>query len=170
MRLLGAVLAGGKSSRFGSDKALARHQGVALIDHVINALAREAGAVVVVGRDYPNMTGIPDWPNPGLGPLGGLCAALRHAAATGYNHVLTAGCDLPNLPPDLARSLSPAPAYALGQPTIGLWPTTLASALGDHILAGNRSVHGWAEACYAHAIDLGKLANINTAADLAALR
>jgi molybdopterin-guanine dinucleotide biosynthesis protein A len=169
VRLLGAVLAGGRSSRFGSDKALALHDGRALIDHVIAALSRESDSIVIVGRDWPGLAHIPDFPTAGLGPLGGLCAALHHAAANGFDHVLSAGCDLPSLPANLVASLLPAPAHALNQPTIGLWPTSLATALDAHIASGQRSLHGWAAACGARAVDVGPLPNINTPGDLSNL-
>ncbi len=164
--ILGAVLAGGFSSRFGSDKALAIVAGRPLIEHAIAALAAECDAVIVVGRDWPGLTSVADLPGPGLGPLGGLCAALHHAAANGYSAVITSGCDLAAIPPNLATSLSPGPAYALDQPTLGLWPAGLAPALDTHIAAGNRSLHGWTARCDARAIDLGAIANINTPADL----
>ena len=45
MKLLGAILAGGRSSRFGSDKAFALLNGKPLIDHVIAALAAQTDAV-----------------------------------------------------------------------------------------------------------------------------
>ncbi|WP_426163213.1 molybdenum cofactor guanylyltransferase [Sandarakinorhabdus sp. DWP1-3-1] len=169
MKILGAVLAGGRSSRFGSDKALAPFDGRPLIDHVIAALAAQADTVVVIGRDWPRQPHIHDRPAPGLGPLGGLCAALHHAAATGHDAVLAAGCDLPRLPADLGAALAPGPAHVLGQPTVGLWPSTLAAALDAHLAGGGRSLHGWAAHCNARVVDLGPLPNINTPADLRAL-
>ncbi len=169
MKLLGAVLAGGAARRFGSDKALALFDGKPLIDHVLAALASETEAQIVTGRDWPAGTGIPDRPAPGLGPLGGLNAALRHATAHGFDAVLCAGCDLPALPAGLAARLAPGPAYVIGQPTIGLWPVALAPLLAAHLDSGGRSLHGWATAAHARGIDIGTLPNINTPADLARL-
>ena len=48
--ILGAIMAGGAASRFGSDKALALFEGRPLIDHVAQALADQAAAVIVVGH------------------------------------------------------------------------------------------------------------------------
>ena len=51
MSRLGAVIAGGRSSRFGSDKAMALWQGRPLIDHAIDRLVMNAqlmGADAVV--------------------------------------------------------------------------------------------------------------------------
>ena len=67
MRILGAILGGGQSSRFGSDKALALHQGRALIDHALEALRPHVSALVVVGRDWQGVARVDDLPEPGLG-------------------------------------------------------------------------------------------------------
>src|SRR3954464_15142116 len=78
-RLLGVVLAGGQARRFGRDKALATLAGMALLDHAANALRPVVEEIAVVGRDSSTYVSIADWPATGLGPLGGLCGALRHA-------------------------------------------------------------------------------------------
>ena len=49
MKLLGLILAGGQSSRFGSDKAAALHQGRPLINHVADALRPHVDALAVAG-------------------------------------------------------------------------------------------------------------------------
>ena len=49
--ILGAVLAGGLSTRFGSDKALAELDGHTLIARAVDALSGWCEYVVVVGRD-----------------------------------------------------------------------------------------------------------------------
>ncbi len=124
-------------------------------------------ALVVVGREYPGEVSIPDRPAARLGPLGGLAAALAHAAANGFDSVLTSGCDLPDLPLDLGRRLGEAPAVAAGQPLLGLWPAGLAETLDAHLAAGgDRSLRGWAAACGAREIDLGSFRNINFISDL----
>jgi molybdenum cofactor guanylyltransferase len=50
-RILGVVLAGGQSTRFGSDKALAEYQGHTLIARAVDALSGWCEYVVVVGRE-----------------------------------------------------------------------------------------------------------------------
>jgi molybdopterin-guanine dinucleotide biosynthesis protein A len=99
----GAVLAGGASRRFGSDKCLHVYRGTTLLQH---ALAGLAGAErrLVVGRDATESPGarwIPD-ARPGLGPVGGLHAAL---AAAEHAWVALVGCDMPFVTPDLWRAL-----------------------------------------------------------------
>lgn len=167
MRLLGAVLAGGRSSRFGSDKALAMLDGRPLIRHVIDALAAQVTAVAVVGRDWPGCARIEDWPLPGLGPLGALAGALGYAADHGFDAVLSAGCDMPGLPADLAQRLGRGPSVAAGHWLVGCWPTVLADSLRDRLRrGGDRSMRGWAATCDARIVDCGTLRDINVVGTL----
>ncbi|MGI4879557.1 MAG: molybdenum cofactor guanylyltransferase [Janthinobacterium lividum] len=167
MSVLGAVLAGGASRRFGSDKALAEWRGLPLIAHVIDRLRPQVGALVVVGRDHPGEVSIPDRPLPGLGPLGGLNAALHHARDAGFDAVLTSGCDLPRLPRDLREELGAGPAYVAGQPLLGLWPAELAPLLDLHLRSSaDRSLRGWIALVGARAVDLGTVLNVNRPDDL----
>lgn len=168
--ILGAVLAGGKASRFGSDKALAELAGHSLLTHAADALSAWCEKVVVVGREEAPAPTLPDWPRAGMGPLGGIAAALHLANDEGYEAVLTCGVDSLGLPDDLAERLSPPPAYVADQPVIGLWPAS-ASARLDAILEGEgrHSLRAFAEAVGARAVALpSAIANINTPADLAA--
>ena len=169
--ILGAVLAGGQSRRFGSDKALALLDGRPLLEHAIAVLTGQCGAVVVAGRDTAPVQTLPDWPAPGMGPLAGLAAALRHAALQGFDAVLSCAVDSAGLGSTLLADLSPAPAYVADQPVIGLWPASSLGAI-EAILAGNgrHSMRAFAEAIGARQVQLAvKPANINTPADLAAL-
>jgi molybdopterin-guanine dinucleotide biosynthesis protein A len=167
--ILGAILAGGQARRFGSDKAQALYEGARLIDRVADALAAQCAAVVVCGREEPGFACIPDWPEAGLGPLGGLAAALRHAEASGFAHVLSAGVDVPDLPHDLAATLSgEGAAIVESQPVVGLWPAAAASALADFIAGGGRSLYRFADHVGARRIDLpAALMNVNRPEDLA---
>lgn len=169
---LGVVLAGGLSTRFGSDKALAMLDGRTLIDHALAALGRETSDLAVAGRDHPGTPAIPDRPGPGLGPLGGLCGTLHHARAAGYDQVLSCGVDCVALPAGLIGLLGRAPAYLAAQPVIGLWPVQAADAL-DHFIAADprRSVRGFAAAIGAVAVESDFVpANVNRPEDLACIR
>lgn len=169
MSRLGAIFAGGEGRRFGGDKAAAHAHGVALIERVAHALDPQCDRLVVVGRDWPGLARVEDRPLPGLGPLGALAGALAYAFEQGFDDVLTSGCDLPDMPGDLAAWLATAPAVIAGQPLIGLWPATSAAAIAGWLEAsGDRSMRGWisrsgaAEISYPRAI-----ANINTKDELA---
>jgi molybdopterin-guanine dinucleotide biosynthesis protein A len=134
-QVLGAILAGGRSSRFGSDKALAEFRGKPLLAHVLDAMAPQVDACVVVGRDWPDLLRIDDRPGPGFGPLGGVCAALHHAARTGHARVLVSPCDILFLPDDAVHKLAPPPSVVRGQRLIGLWPADLADQLQGFLLS-----------------------------------
>lgn len=129
MRTLGAILAGGRSSRFGSDKAAAMLAGETLLDHAIAALRPHCDALIVVGGARAGVDAIADWPRPDMGPLGGIAGGLHHAAAEGFDQMLTAPLDCIRLPSDLRALLEPAPAFLASQPVIGLWPVDGIDAL-----------------------------------------
>ncbi|PXA92942.1 molybdenum cofactor guanylyltransferase, partial [Nostoc sp. 3335mG] len=63
-RVLGAILAGGQSSRFGSDKALAELDGRILIDRVASAIQPQVDGLIVVGRIHPGLEAVADRPKP----------------------------------------------------------------------------------------------------------
>jgi molybdenum cofactor guanylyltransferase len=165
-RILGVVLAGGRSRRFGSDKALALLEGRRLIDHAIDALAAQCATVAVLGRPWQRGLALADRPACGIGPLAGLAAALHHAAGHGFASVLCVACDTVGLPADLAVLLGDAPAVADGQWTIGHWPAGCAPMIDAHIAAGGRSLAGWARHAGARCVVLPPMRNINTPADL----
>ncbi|MGH6694275.1 molybdenum cofactor guanylyltransferase [Sphingopyxis sp.] len=163
MRTLGAVLAGGRSSRFGSDKALAMLGGRTLLDHASAALRPHCDAVVVVGRDE-----IADWPRPGMGPLGGIAGAFIHAADQGFDQVLTAPVDCLRLPDDLRTLLEPSPAFIETQPVIGLWPVASVDDLRAILEDGrDLAVRAYARRIGARAVFSDFVPpNINSVADL----
>ncbi len=173
MRVLGAVLAGGRSRRFGSDKALARYAGRTLLDHALHALGGQVDAVIVCGRAVDGLCCVDDCPRPGLGPLAGLNAALAYGGAWGFDAVCSIGCDTPVLPDGLVRTLMAqgCPAVVAHLPVIGLWPVTLAARL-DRFLeeSDDRSVRRWARICGAAALSLDSvIPNINRSEDLESL-
>ncbi len=112
---IGAVLCGGRSSRFGSDKALADVGGRALGQTVVDAL-RSGGVdpVVAIGGSAGPSIGIPTVPDirPGDGPLAGLATALLWAKT---GPVLVVPCDLVLLQ---AADVSAVVATASMNPTV----------------------------------------------------
>ena len=165
MRLLGAVLAGGQSRRFGSDKAMALLEGRPLIEHAIATLVPFTDRVIIIGRE----DGIPDRPRGGHGPLAGINAAIHYALRFDYDAVLTTGCDVPALPRGLGELLAGG-GYVAEMPIVGLWPTALALHLDSWLKGdGDRSVRGWADAAGVRRVTLGApVVNLNTPGDLAA--
>lgn len=166
MRILGSVIAGGKSRRFGSDKALHPYEGVPLLEYVVTTLGRQTDAVVVCGRDDRGQVSLPDRPEPGQGPLAGLNAALHHAADHGFDAVLSVPVDTVPLPENLLEILGSPPAVLTEQYLIGVWPASLAPRLEEHLAIGKRAVMSWIEASGCRLVDDHGLAlrNLNTPA------
>lgn len=171
MKTLGVVLAGGRSRRFGSDKAEAMLEGHRLLDHALAAMSAHCEQVAVVGRVQAKVLSIADRPGPGLGPLGGLAGALHYALAHGFDRVLSAPVDCTMLPPDIIALLQPAPAFLEGSPVIGLWPASAYDAVAQMLRdGGDRSVRAFARAIGARAVRCDVMPpNINTREDLAEL-
>ena len=172
LKILGAVIAGGRSRRFGSDKAEALLEGRSLLDHAIAGLSAQTEAVVICGRGVPGFICLSDRPVGNLGPLGGLAAALNHAATHGFDGVLTSACDTPDVPLDLAALAGPDAAVVIGQPLFGYWPARLSAELDDYLsISDSRAVGDWVAWSGARRIARpASLANINTPGDLAALK
>ncbi|MEE8331723.1 MAG: molybdenum cofactor guanylyltransferase [Acidimicrobiia bacterium] len=99
------ILAGGASSRFGSDKARAELAGVPLIVRVVSGLSAVVGPATVVAAvpnayDDLGLSTIGDLV-PGQGPLGGLVTALGDAGGP----VFLAACDLREPRADWAEAI-----------------------------------------------------------------
>ena len=165
--ILGAVLIGGQSSRFGSDKARAEWNGRALAEHAAALVGQFVDQVVTIGGEGL----VPDMPRTGLGPLGGIAGALDYAAGHGFASVLTIGCDMPRVPSELLTALlRRAPAYCSDAPVLGHWSAALGAQLMAWVEGEDRSVRGWAQAIGALPIASPvPLGNINTRAELEAL-
>ena len=100
----GFVLAGGASSRMGTDKALVKLGGRPLVEHSLATL-REAGleaAIAGARSDLSAFGPVVDDTEPGCGPLGGVCAAL---ASTQAGWAVFLSVDLPLAPAALLDCL-----------------------------------------------------------------
>lgn len=91
------ILAGGRSTRFGSDKARAMLEGQPLILRVAGMIAAHASRITVVAdRDgkYADLglATIADDPPGHHGPLAGMATALRHAGEESLSLIVS--CDL----------------------------------------------------------------------------
>jgi len=101
--ICGAVLAGGKSSRMGTDKSLVQLGGVRLIERAVETLRQVCTEVVILGSNPaleiygPLVRDL----HPGCGPLGGIEAALAHSRLE-WNLLLPV--DMPFVPTALLRS------------------------------------------------------------------
>lgn len=104
------IVAGGRSKRYGSDKARALVSGVPMIRRVVEAFEPIAQSVTVVASmagvyEDLGLGTIGDL-RPGMGPLGGLDAALADRVARyGKGWLLLASCDLVEPGAGLVRTL-----------------------------------------------------------------
>ncbi len=103
MTILGAIIAGGKSSRMGQDKALMDFHGRPLISAVAERIRPQVDWLIFNANGdaarFANLgcEVVPDRYDTGT-PLSGLHAALSFGAEQGFDAVLTVPCDTPFLP------------------------------------------------------------------------
>ena len=104
--ILGAILAGGLSSRMGTDKALVEVAGRPMVEWVAAALTAVTDRMVIVGRvGLDGFEAISDPVEGPVGPLAGVVAALAEAAASGSTGVLVVAVDQPFLQPATLKGL-----------------------------------------------------------------
>jgi molybdenum cofactor guanylyltransferase len=173
MKVLGAIIAGGKSSRMGQDKAFIEWRGKTLVAHVIERLSPQADEVIINTNSDPARFTLPvvhDLIGTGT-PVAGLHAALTYAATHGFDAMLSAPCDTPLLPLDLRERLSghdAAIAASGGQAhyLTGFWPVECLNLLNGLI-----RVKDFAAAIKARQVewlvkDYDPFININTPQDV----
>ena len=142
MIVVGLLLAGGRSSRFGSEKAVFELQsGLAMMDAPLSALRSACVRVAVSARvgggaeararrlDLPILVDDPAHPE---GPLAGVVAGLEWATGLGADWLVTAPCDAPTLTDRLVEELiaeviNGAPAAVAvsdssWEPLLAAWP------------------------------------------------
>jgi len=167
----------------GVDKGLQLLDGRPLVSHVIARLAPQAGRVFISANR--NLDAYAAFGHhvltdpPGLafaGPLAGMLAGLNALPDDAW--LLTAPCDCPRPPPDLAeRLLAQAEAHGLAfaqadreHPTHALLHARLRAPLAAHLQGGGRAVLRWMLAQphgVAHFDDEAAFANLNQLSDLA---
>lgn len=154
--LAGLVLAGGASTRFGSDKALALVDGVTLLDRAVACLRAVChGPVLVASGDGTSRPDVADGQVvdlvDGAGPLSaigaGLVAHHGHAelvAVLAVDHVAPSS-DLLRLLADRPGRWSCALAEVDGrrQPLHAVWSTAIADDVAAAVRDGTRSVLDW---------------------------
>jgi molybdopterin-guanine dinucleotide biosynthesis protein A len=111
--VLGVVLAGGASRRFGADKRAALLADRPLLEWVAERAGPQVDTLLVnandadVGGTIPQIARLAD-DAPGEGPLPGILAALAEAERRMFSHVASFACDTPFFPEDTVAQLSQA--------------------------------------------------------------
>jgi molybdopterin-guanine dinucleotide biosynthesis protein A len=187
-RVAGLVLAGGRSSRFGRDKATQALTGRPLLAWSLAALDPVCDVVAVsAGRDSEagflaaalGRTVLSDDPRLAKGPLTGLAAGLSWAEARGFDLLATLPCDTPLVSGEiiavLAGALRDAPAvYAVTsegpQSLCAVWRPGLGAELTSRLATGDHpAARAWMAqigACSVIFDDADKFANVNRPEDL----
>ena len=147
-----AILAGGRSTRMGRDKAQLVFEGRTLLERQV-ALAWSLGPreVWVAGRTDAELGGVRargvNDAQPGQGPLGGLAAVLAAANAA---HVLVLAVDMPALTDDFLRRLLTARSPGVGvvpqtargwEAVAAVYPHELAPLVQAALAVGRRAMH-----------------------------
>jgi molybdopterin-guanine dinucleotide biosynthesis protein A len=155
-RVSGYVLAGGGSTRFGQDKALAKIDGLPMLlrmRDLVRETTREVQVIAGVEKyEALGIAGVPDrWD--GQGPLAGIITALltTQEASVSKEWNLIVGCDMPFLTREWLSYLSDralasqaeivAPKSAQGlEPLCACWRTNAAAKLQRIFEGGIRKI------------------------------
>ncbi len=164
------VLAGGRSTRMGEDKAAKRLAGKPLAQIVATRAAAQASPVFVNSRN-PTLAGLgfdllPDSIDGQEGPLAGVLAGLEHIAATlvAATHLAVVPADAPFFPETLVSRLAAAidgpetiamAAYCGDpEPAFALWPVALAPRLRHWLeTSQDRAIRAFAATCNVRLVD-----------------
>ncbi len=147
---LGAILIGGQSRRMGyRPKGLLPIQGCPAVEHIAHALSPISEEVVLIGNQaaYDGLPWrrLPDC-QPGLGPVGGILTALRHA---GVGYCAIVACDMPFVSTALFEYLCRhchnadvvVPAEkGHAQPLCALWHARIYKQLDILVQQGHRAI------------------------------
>jgi molybdopterin-guanine dinucleotide biosynthesis protein A len=186
----GLLLAGGRSHRFGAEKAVARFGQTLMMDAVAErfegfpffAVSAKPGSAAAQRATLMHADVVYDDPALPSGPLAGVFAGLAWAQANALEFLATAPCDAPLLPRDLFERLldaiGAAPAAyaktASGEhPLCAIWRVRLKAPLEQALTSGNHpSVRSFLSTQGARGVrfeDAHAFANANTKDMLVAL-
>jgi molybdopterin-guanine dinucleotide biosynthesis protein A len=149
----GMVVAGGRSTRFGGEKATAVLGGQTLLTWAVRRLQRACREVAVNARPGTQTEALAraaglhvlhDAPGDPDGPLAGVKAGLGWAASRGARLLAVSPCDAPLLPQDLFARLVAAAGEGAAmavtadgrQPLCAVWPVAALPFLTDALQGG----------------------------------
>ena len=188
-KVLGVVLAGGKSQRFGQDKSQVKLQDKLLIDYILSEIINEFHEILIVANEPINFMNskkisITKDFKTGLGPLGGVLTAMKWIKENKrkYKWISTFPTDAPfftikelkyfyeNIDIDKSKLF-----FIKNKNTrhniFGLWSLELIEQLENDLLKGERKVEVWADSIGVKTINIDykktdPFFNINTKEDL----
>ena len=188
-KVLGVVLAGGKSQRFGQDKSQVKLQDKLLIDYILSEIINEFHEILIIANEPINFMNskkisITKDFKTGLGPLGGVLTAMKWIKENKkkYKWISTFPTDAPfftikelkyfyeNIDIDKSKLF-----FIKNKNTrhniFGLWSLELIEQLENDLLKGERKVEVWADTIGVKTVNIDykktdPFFNINTKEDL----
>ena len=187
--ILGTVLAGGKSQRFGEDKSQVKLGDKLLIDYILSEIIDEFNEVLVVSNNLidfkqsEKISLIKDFKKD-LGPLGGVLTAMKWVKDNNkdYQWISTFPVDTPFFKNQILKDFFKKNKYEEGKlffinsndtrhNIFGLWSLDLMDKLEEDLDKGERKVEVWANSIGVKNINMkfenkDPFFNINTKEDL----
>ena len=188
--ILGVILAGGQSKRFGEDKTIAKLGNKTLLDHIISKIEKNFNEILIIEnkekifRNKKNIFSTKDVIQGYLGPLVGVLSAMERIKSNkkNYNWIATFPCDTPffnqnlidkikNFPINSSKKLFFLKSGSKRHNIFGLWSLELKDILFKDISNGHRKVEEWANKIGPEIIEINEendynFLNINTKEDL----
>ena len=187
--ILGVVLAGGKSQRFGQDKSQVKLQNKLLIDYILEEIVDEFKEILIVANEQikfmqsQNISVIKDFKS-GVGPLGGVLTAMKWIKKNNkhYQWISTFPSDTPFFTKKELKyfykkiEINESKLFFIKSKNkrhniFGLWSVSLIEKLEADIMKGERKVEIWADSIGVKTVNIDykkpdPFFNINTKEDL----
>ena len=188
-KILGVVLAGGKSQRFGEDKSQVKLHGKILIDYILSEIIDQFEEILIVTNNeikfkFSKKISITNDLIEGVGPLGGILTAMKWIKKNNKNYkwISTFPSDTPFFTKnelqifykkiDIQKSkLFFIKNKQTRHNIFGLWSMDLMEKLDNDLKKGERKVEVWADTVGVEIINIeyekkDPFFNINTKEDL----
>ena len=187
--ILGVVLAGGKSQRFGQDKSQVKLQNKLLIDYILEEIVDEFKEVLIIANEQikfmqsQNISVTKDFKS-GVGPLGGVLTAMKWIKENNkhYKWISTFPSDTPFFTKKELKyfykkiEINESKLFFIKSKDtrhniFGLWSVSLIEKLEADIIKGERKVEIWADSIGVKTVNIDykkpdPFFNINTKEDL----
>ena len=187
--ILGTVLAGGKSQRFGEDKSQVELDGKLLIDHILDEIINEFKEILIVSNNHINFKhsdniSITNDLKKNQGPLGGVLSAMKWAKQRKreYKWISTFPVDTPFFTKKELKffykniNINESKLFFIRNKNtrhniFGLWSLDLMKKLESDLMKGERKVEVWADSVGVSIVNIdykkpNPFFNINTVEDL----
>ena len=188
-KILGTVLAGGKSQRFGEDKSQVKLDGKLLIDFILSEIVDEFKEILIVTNNQiafqksKKISTIKDFKK-GQGPLGGVLSAMKWAKEknSNYKWISTFPVDTPFFKKKILKkflseiNIEESKLFFIKSNNtrhniFGMWSIDLMKKLEEDLNKGHKKVETWANSIGVKIINMefmyeDPFFNINTKDDL----